>query len=229
MSDNKGRLIKNEYICQENLATKTRKWLNSIKAYSKKGERIEFAPSSSALLVIDMQNFFLSENSHAFIPSSKAIVPNIKELIAAYRERGLPVFFTSHSLKENEDPGIMGIWWSDVIREGDPLSEIALSMGLLASDIVVRKTRYNAFYSTDLEKHLVQMNIKSVVITGVMTHLCCETTAREAFSRDYEVFFVADATATQNEELHVSSLRAASHGFAVCVTANEILGKLKEM
>jgi len=66
-----------------------------------------------------------------------------------------------------------------------------------------------------------------VVITGVMTHLCCESTARDAFMRDLEVFFVIDATATDQEDLHMGSLRALADGFAIMVTTKEVLGWMK--
>ena len=64
------------------------------------------------------------------------------------------------------------------------------------------------------------------MICGVMTHLCCETTARDAFMRGFDVYFVMDATATCNEELHLSSLLTLSHGFAVMVETEEVLGWL---
>jgi isochorismate hydrolase len=157
------------------------------------------------------------------------IVPNLKRLIDFYRKAKLPVIFTKHSLKYNEEPGIMGRWWNDVIREADKLSKIVPALEPLDSEVVIRKTRYSAFHGTELEEVLYKNNVKSVVITGVMTHLCCETTARDAFMRDYEVFFAVDGTATQNEELHISSLRTLSHGFCVPVTTDEILLKLKEI
>ncbi len=218
---------KEDYIHKENIKAKSKYWLKQIGCYSYKIEDWEFVPSSSALLVIDMQEYFLSENSHAFIAASKAITPNVKALIAAFREAKLPVIFTRHSLLENEEPGIMGRWWADVIKEESELSHISALFAPLSSETVIRKTRYNAFYKTKLEEIFKKKRIKSVVITGVMTHLCCETTAREAFTRDYEVFFVVDATATQNEELHLSTLRTLSHGFAVPITTEQILIKIR--
>ena len=218
---------KEDYIQEANLQTKSQEWLEHIGDYSYNIEDWKYIPSSSALLVIDMQDFFLSENSHAFIPASKAITPNVSKLITAFREHELPVIFTRHSLLENEEPGIMGRWWADVIREESELSKISHLLTPLSSETVIRKTRYNAFYKTELENVLVKEKAKSVVVTGVMTHLCCETTAREAFTRDYVVFFVVDGTATQNEELHISTLRTLSHGFAVPVTTEQILFEIQ--
>jgi isochorismate hydrolase len=214
---------KEDYIQEANIKEKSKIWLEQIGQYSYNIEDWKFIPSSSALLVIDMQDYFLSESSHAFIAASKAIIPNVKRLITAYREADRPVIFTRHSLLENEEPGIMGRWWADVIKEESELSQISSYLAPLSSEAVIRKTRYNAFYKTELEEILKKEKIKSVIITGVMTHLCCETTAREAFTRDFEVFFVVDATATQNEELHLSTLRTLSHGFAVPVISEQIL------
>ncbi len=227
MASDPQKSIKEAYITKENISSKSQQWQNDIAVYAKNRARFKFVPSSSALLVMDMQHFFLNEESHAFIPSANVIVPNISKLLEHFRECSLPVIFTRHSLNENEEPGIMGRWWGDVIREGNPLSEIVPSISPLASEVVLRKTRYSAFHDTQLESILSQRNVRSVVITGVATHLCCETTAREAFMRDYDVFFVVDATATQNEELHVSSLKTLSHGFSVPITTNEILTKLR--
>lgn len=229
MANDPIKSIKEAYVSQGNLQAMTQKWLEDIDFYSKNKFRFKFVPSSSALLVIDMQKYFLDEDSHAYIPASKAILPNIKNLVLAYRKADLPVIFTRHSLEKNEEPGIMGRWWGDVIWEESSLSEIETNLAPKNSDIVIRKTRYSAFYGTDLETFLRNKNVKSLVITGVMTHLCCESTAREAFMRDYEVYFAVNGTATQNEELHLSSLRTLSNGFSVPITCEEILKEFKEM
>ncbi len=218
---------KEDYITSESISAKTQEWLEEIAHYAKNRGRFEYNPSSSALLVIDMQEFFLNEKSHAFIFASKAIISNVNDLIEAFRRCNLPVIFTRHSYKENEEPGIMGKWWGDVIRENDPHSKIIHSLAPKEEEVILRKTRYSAFYNTELEDILKRQSIESLVITGVMTHLCCETTAREAFMRDYEVYFVVDGTATQNEELHLSSLKTLSNGFAIPVTTNEILKEIE--
>jgi isochorismate hydrolase len=218
---------KEEYVTIENLNVKSQNWLNEIEFYTKNKDRFTFTPQESALLVIDMQQYFLDVSSHAFIPSSKAILPNVKDLVESYSDANLPIIFTKHSLAADEDPGIMGRWWGDTLREEDPLSEIDGDLEPVEGEVVVRKTRYNAFFGTELDKILKDKGVNSVVISGLMTHLCCETTAREAFIRDYEVYFLVDATATQTEELHLSSIRTLSHGFAIPVTTREILSEIR--
>jgi isochorismate hydrolase len=217
---------KEEYLTFENLESKTRKWQDELKFYSEKGNRFKFKSIDSVLIVIDMQGFFLDEKSHAFIPSSKAILPNVENLIKTYREVHLPLIYTRHAYLENENPGIMAQWWGDVISNEDPQSEIVTEILPLENDIVLRKKRYSAFIETELEDILTIKMAKSIVICGVMTHLCCETTAREAFMKDLEVFFVMDATATQNEELHLSSLRTLANGFAQITTTSDIISEI---
>lgn len=79
---------------------------------------------------------------------------------------------------------------------------------------MVEKNTYSAFRNTRLEEKLLEMGAKEVIVTGVMTNLCCETTAREAFVRGFRVFFSADATATSDSELHEAALKNLAYGFA---------------
>jgi isochorismate hydrolase len=90
----------------------------------------------------------------------------------------------------------------------------------------IRKTRYDAFFDTPLESLLNEEEIHQVVIGGLMTHLCCETTARSAFMRGFEVFFLVDGTATYTEDFHRASLLNLAHGFATPILVAEILEAL---
>ena len=116
----------------------------------------------------------------------------------------------------------MDKWWNDRILENESKSLISSQFNI-EDRIVLIKNKYSAVISTGLEKILKEKGITQVLITGVMTHLCCETTARDAFMRNFKVFFVSDATATYREELHIGTLRAISHGFGVCLFTDEIL------
>ncbi|MCK4236598.1 MAG: isochorismatase family protein, partial [Candidatus Krumholzibacteria bacterium] len=93
---------------------------------------------------------------------------------------------------------------------------------------VIRKTQYDAFYGTSLDDVLKESGTRQLVITGVMTHLCCETTARTAFVRGFAVFFPVDGTATYNEDFHGAALLNLSHGFAVPVLVSDLLAGLGE-
>jgi len=217
-------MSKNEdYLTKENIASKTDKWLTELIIPPKRKSNFKFSSKKSALLVIDMQKFFLNKDSHSYIPAATAIVTNVNLIISKYREKKFPIIFTFHAYKINEKPGVMGKWWGDMLRVNNPLSDIHSSVDLHKDDIILRKNRYSAFIETDLDKILKEKKIDTLVITGIMTHLCCETTARDAFMRDYDVYFIIDATATETESLHISSLRTLTDGFTIPMKTSEIL------
>ena len=93
---------------------------------------------------------------------------------------------------------------------------------------IIDKSYYDAFYNSELEKILKSHHIEQLFITGVMAHLCCETTARSAFTRGFEVFFTIDGTATYNSAFHLGTLMNLAHGFAIPMLINEAIDKLNE-
>ena len=187
----------------------------------------ELVPKESALLVIDMQGLFLDKSSHSYLPDAEDIVDNVRDLIDAYRRRSLPIIFTRHASKRSENAGAMGRWWGDVVRDGDKAGDIDPRFAPKKGEKVIRKTRYSAFVGTDMLQHLCAESVSSVVITGVMTHLCCESTARDAFMRDFDVFLIVDGTASKTEDLHVSSIKTLTDGFAIPVKTSEVIRWLK--
>jgi len=216
--------MKELYFSRGSIQQKSLEMLGKIKEHRQKHD-IAFVPGHSALLVLDMQKYFLSDSSHAYIPSAQAIVPGIKRLIKAYSTKGLPIVFTQH-LNSPQNARLMAKWWRDLIREEDPLSGIIDELDL-SSGIVLKKSQYDAFYETPLADILSKNEVTQVVICGVMTNLCCETTARSAFVRGFAVFFPIDGTATYNEEFHRATLLNLSQGFATPVLVKEILTALR--
>jgi len=207
-----------------NIERKAHQMLNKLADF-RRYHVLRFRPREAALLIIDMQRYFLDEESHAFLPSAPAIVPGIKNLLAAFRRKNLLTIFTRHA-NNPQNARMLGKWWSDLIVEGDEMSEIIADLPGDGSTIV-KKSQYDAFHQTALEETLKNNGITQVVITGVMTHLCCETTARSAFVRGFEVIFVIDGTATENEEFHMAALTNLAHGFAIPVLGKELLKYLE--
>ena len=186
-----------------------------------------FKPKTSALFIIDMQQFFCNPSSHAYFKDSTKIIPNIQNLMTVYRQQSLPIIFTRYALLRTESPGSMGRWWNDVLYDDDEFSNVIAPLQPLPNELVIRKTQYSAFFETDLDQILKKLKVSNILITGVLTHLCCETTTRDAFMRNYDVFFVTDATASDKQDLHDASLRTLSDGFATLVTTNEVLAWIK--
>jgi isochorismate hydrolase len=194
-----------------------------------RNRHIVFTPQTSALLVIDMQEYFCNPRSHAYFQDSTTILPNIQNLITIYRQQSLPVIFTRYALLRTERPGAMGRWWNDVLYNDNDMSHIIDTLRPRPQEYCLRKTQYSAFFETDLDQILRKQHITTIVITGVLTHLCCETTARDAFMRNYDVFFVTDATASDTPTLHTASINTLSDGFATMTTANEVCTWIKKM
>lgn len=186
---------------------------------------IDFTPERSALLVIDMQRYFLDGASHAHVPSAVPVVPRIRELAGRFKERGLPVVLTRH-MNTERNAGMLARWWEDMMREDDPLSGIVEELTGLGT-AVVRKTQYDAFHMTDLGRVLKERGTRQIVIGGVVTHLCCETTARSAFVRGFEVLFLVDGTATYDEDFHRATVLNLAHGFAVPVLVEDVMHHLE--
>ena len=176
----------------------------------------EFDISNAALLIMDMQAYFLGEDSHAFVPDAPAIVPGLASLARRFGAAGRPVIMTRHS-NTAEDAGMMEEWWEDLLEPESSEAALEPLLEELSTDVVA-KAQYDAFYHTDLEKILRSSGSEQVVVTGVMTHLCVETTARSAFVRGFAVFLPADGTATYNREYHAASLLNLSHGTAAITT-----------
>ena len=172
-----------------------------------------------------MQRYFLDEASHAYIPSAEAILLGINKLAQAYAARGLPVIYTQH-LNTPQDAGSMEDWWQELITAESPFSALSPELDL-ATGVALPKSQYDAFYQTPLEELLREKGVSQVVICGVMTHLCCETTARSAFVRGFEVFFTVDGTATYNQTFHQATLTNLAHGFAALALVPEILSAVE--
>jgi nicotinamidase-related amidase len=213
------------YVTVESLGSKTGEWLETIRPYNQ--HEMQLNAAASALLVVDMQRFFLDPASPTFTCGGLAILPTVARLMDAFRRAGRPVIFTRHVHHPDElDAGIMGWWWEGMCLEGSEESEVHTDLAPMPGEKVVFKHRYSAFYDTDLETVLRCLKVEDVVVSGIMTNLCCESTARDAYYRDYRVFLPADATGSICEEMHVASLLNLAFGFAHVTTADAIAARL---
>ena len=189
-------------------------------------EHIE--PSTTAFIVVDMQNDFVAPGAPVELPAGRAMVPHLQQALACCREYGIPVIYTAHV--HRADGCDLGRFADadnarsdELLRQGQALVDgtpgvaIYPEIAPLEGEIVVPKHRYSAFYGTDLEIILRGLGVTTVVIAGVSTENCCHATARDALFRDDRVVVLADATASGDypdlgwgamtaEEVHRASL-----------------------
>jgi nicotinamidase-related amidase len=138
----------------------------------------------TALLVIDIQNSFKIDPARWASRNNPAFEQNVTELIATFREASQPIIWVLHN---DADPGF---------RPGDPEVRLMDFLDRRDDEPLLQKNTRNAFTSTDLQQRLDALGVRKVVISGISTEQCCETTTRVAADLGYEVDFVTEATAT---------------------------------
>ncbi len=213
------------YVTEDTVAAKGKKWLEHIAPFNT--HAMQLNREKAALLVIDMQYFFLDPASPSYTCGGPAILPKLQKVIHAFRQANRPVIYTRHVHHPDYlDAGIMAWWWEGMCKEGTPESEIHQDIAPRPNEKVIFKHRYSAFYNTDLETVLRSLKVEELVVAGIMTNMCCESTARDAYFRDYRVFFLADGTGSVTEEMHLASLLNVAFGFAWVTDVDTVTAQL---
>jgi ureidoacrylate peracid hydrolase len=186
-------------------------------------------PEHTAVLIIDMSNDFVHPQGKAAtigrrdVTAALGVIPVMQRLAAAARAAGVLVVHCQHTTLPNgasdsgpwldarsrstysaPDIGLDGSWGQQNVDELHPEP----------TDAIVRKFRYGAFAGTDLELILRSTGRQTVVCCGVSTNVCVETTAREAFAREFYVVIPEDACASWDMSLHQAALQTARHRYA---------------
>lgn len=196
----------------------------------------EFERERSALLVVDLQNDFVAEGAIMEVPEARRQIPRVKKLIECCRRLGVPVIYTVHvhhpeanlcPLEVRMFPRLE----KEGLREGTTGVEVYPEIAPQPGEVVIRKRRYSAFYNTELETVLRNLKgrnqIDTVIICGTVTNICCESTARDAFFRDYKVVFGSDVNAALDEEAHRATLRNISEVFGRVMDCDSIIAALE--
>jgi len=181
---------------------------------------------TTALLVIDMQRIFLDMTTTA--------LPNILTLISHFKAHSLPLLFTQHGHSEAE---LTPPYKSQLVRKWGPNGSIATGTKdweLLPEikkeakgQTIIAKDTYDAFINTNFTEVLHEKNVERIVVCGVMTDCCCDTTARSAFNRGWETWMVKDACGSANEKQHEAGLSGFGFACGGLVSTEEVLRKVK--
>ncbi len=160
-----------------------------------------------ALLIIDMINDFVEEKGALYVEGAKDLIPKINEKIKEFRERGGLIIFVCDA--HSEDDKEFEVWGKHAVK-GTWGSEVASGLDYREDDIRVDKTRFSAFFKTNLEDILKKHGIKKVYLTGILTDICVLYTAGDAYMRDFKVAVFKDCVKSVNEERHEWALRHMS-------------------
>jgi len=181
----------------------------------------DFDPARTALIVIDMQNaFMLPAVAFVVIKTAPEIVPNINRLATAVRSAGGTVVWIRMTYTDQAS-----VDWSACYRLTTPeinrRRSVALAKGAKGHEIwdtmevhpddqMIEKTRFSALIqgSSDLDQFLRERDIDTLIITGCLTDVCCESTARDAMMMNYNAIMVTDANAADTDDDHNNALTA---------------------
>jgi ureidoacrylate peracid hydrolase len=189
----------------------------------------------TALLVIDMQNGFLDEKGSMAtvgLPHTelRGAIPGCVRLVAAAREAGVPVIFTRYMyMADYSDAGLLPTEKVPAMREVNALAagswdaDIVPELVPAPGEVIIDKARPSSFYGTRLEPVLSNKQIRSLVMCGVTTNICVETTARDAGQRDLRVHVISDATAEYEKERHDHALNTIGFIFGWVDTVQDVL------
>lgn len=190
-------------------------------------------PRYAALIVVDVQNDFVSPEGSAAkrgddVGAAMAVIPNLKHLIEEGRRVGLTIIYikTIHSewtdtpswiYRTSQKSGL------NTCREGTWGAEFYEGISPLPSERIVIKHRYSAFINTDLNTVLKARGIQSVLVCGVATNVCVETTARDGYMYDYYVTLIDDCSAAYEAKLHLGTLENVRRHFGLVASSNQVI------
>jgi ureidoacrylate peracid hydrolase len=197
-------------------------------------------PAKTALVVVDMQNaFMLPGVAHALCPMAEHIVPNINRLAESVRETGGTVVW----IKTTFTPEVLESW-SVYYEMASPESgakriaaltadskghELWSTLDVRSDDLIVEKKRFSAFIqgSSNLAEELRSRGVDTVLITGTVTNVCCESTARDAMMLNFRTVMVTDGNAAVTDEDHNASLAAFYLTFGDIMSTDTLVSLLK--
>jgi bifunctional isochorismate lyase/aryl carrier protein len=182
--------------------------------------------SRAALLIHDMQNYFVN----VFTPDSSPITPVVANIVAI-RERcralNIPVYYTAQI--GNQDPrdrGLQRHFWGPGMKSLPEHQPIIDALEPSADERVLEKWRYSAFQRTNLETLMQSRRRDQLIITGVYAHIGCMMSAADAFMRDIEPFFVADAVADFSRDKHDLAVSYVAERCGVSLTTQHVMASL---
>ena len=194
-----------------------------------------FDRQRAALLVIDMQRDFVDEGAVMEVAMARRRIPAMRRVIELCRRAGIPVIYTQHVLSDHFDISPLETAYQPRLtakgmREGSAGAEIVVDLAPLPGEVIIKKHRYDAFHNTQLETVLRNIRgagqVDTVIIVGTVTSICCESTARSAFMRDFKVAFISDANGGLDEASHDATLSIIGKVFGRVMTAEDLASLL---
>jgi len=180
-------------------------------------DEVRVDPARTALIVVDMQNDFVSEGGTLRVADAEATIPAIAALLSLARSSGMRVVFSQDTHRDGDPEWQI---WPEHAREGTWGWEIVEALAPLPEETVLRKVRYDAFYGTPLDHLLRLWGVDTLVLCGTVANICVHYTAASAALRWYSVIVAKDAVSALEEFDMEASLRQTAFLFAGRITTS---------
>lgn len=197
---------------------------------------VEWNPARSALVIVDVQNDYChKEGSLAKqgldVSMAEKMMPNLHRMIRACKEKKVPVIYIQTIHEDSTDSKtwvkrLKGKSQTDLCRKDTWGAEFFQLTPDEKEDVIVVKHRYSAFINTRFDSVLRAMEIETLLMAGVSTNICVESTARDGFMLDYDVLLLSDCTGAFTQEAYEMSLETINQFFGSVTSSEEILKSL---
>jgi ureidoacrylate peracid hydrolase len=197
-----------------------------------------FEPIKTALLIVDMQNHWVDERGASYTPKAKTIVPNINRLASAIRAKQGTIVWIQSTMSSS-GPGAWSLFFDHLTENGSveraelmpghAMHELWAGLDVRPTDCRASKNRFSAFIqgASNVEELLrVDRQVDTVLIAGVATNICCESTARDAMMRDFRTVMIDDANAARSKADHLAGLRTFKQVFGAVMNTDEAIARL---
>ncbi len=193
--------------------------------------------SETAMIVVDMQNAFLSDEGSMVktgmdITELKKTAAPVCRLVEACHSAAIPIIFTRMVQRADFKDAGLRLERRPALKEVDSLvagtwdAELDPRMDVQTRDYILDKTRYSSFYNTNLEVILRGVAVDTLIICGVTTEICVESTIRDAYFRDFKIVVPEDAVAALDVTRHQGTLLPIQFGFGTVTTTAEVIDSL---
>lgn len=200
--------------------------------------KVEWNPKHSALVIVDVQNDYCHKEGclakqDLDVSMVDEMMPNLKNIIASLKEIEVPIIYvkTVHEDCTDSDTWtkrLKGKSGKNLCRKNTWGAEF-FQLSPSEDDIIVVKHRYSAFINTRLDSILRSMKIETLIMAGVSTNVCVESTARDGFMLDYDIIFLSDCTAAFSKEAHNMTLQTINQFFGSVATSEEVLQSIPSL
>ncbi|HEY8298672.1 MAG TPA: hydrolase [Candidatus Baltobacteraceae bacterium] len=186
----------------------------------------EFFSGLTALVVIDLQRGVVDRETAPH--TAKDVVTRTGRLVEAFHGKRLPVVFVRVSFDAGGGDALAPLLDDAVAAASRPAGwdEIVPDLGARASDTIVTKRNWGAFYGTDLDLQLRRRSVTRIVLCGISTNIGVESTARDAYERNYPILFVEDAMAAMTAEEHAHAVGGVFRRMGIVRSSDAVVGAL---